>query len=223
MSDLAGQLNFGKIEKVKIELDLDEKYKNEATEIEKNHYTTNKNNLSVYVPDRYFSTKTLNIQTFDIKKFSGINFTENIDSIIEYIGSTVSDDIDGIKFKSGNDQYTLTTFHNDKKYKAKKIGSGGFGEVSMTGEILGLSGKEEFKRSFAIKKISKTSKDAFREIAYNIFKTNKQLSHNDNLLNPKSSYLGSISSKSENACYIFMDKIGQNSIICTRHFRNRQF
>ena len=72
--------------------------------------------------------------------------------------------------------------------------------------------KKKSKRSFAIKKISETSKDAFREIAYNIFKTNKQLSQkflsqNDNLLNHKSSYLGSILSKSENACYIFMDKI----------------
>ena len=103
MSDSAGQflyysifrefnLNFGKVEEVEVELELDEQYKDEATRIQEEHY----------YKKRYFVSKTLKIQTFDIKKFSAIDFTKNINTIIEYIGSTVSDNIDGIKFKSGS-------------------------------------------------------------------------------------------------------------------------
>ena len=68
-------------------------------------------------------------------KFYNIDFLENIDQIVESIYGTVTDDIDGIKFNNGGDEYIVTYLHNDEKYGARKIGQGGFGMVSVTASI----------------------------------------------------------------------------------------
>ena len=60
-------------------------------------------------------------------------------------------------------------------------------------------------KSFAIKKIMNPTKDGIKEIAYNIFKNNKQSSQTDTILNQKSSFVGSILRR--DAFYIIMNKI----------------
>ena len=152
-------INFGKVKKMEVELELDKQFRAEATRTQ----TGGK-----WRETQYFQTKTLNIQNFNIKQFSNINFVDNIDVIVDHIQQTISDDIDGIKFKNGEDEFIVTIYHNDEKYLAKKIGQGGFGMVWMTNKIN--------DQSFAIKKIIDPSKDTIKEIAYNIFKTNKQSS-----------------------------------------------
>ena len=158
-------ITFGKVEKMEVELELDEKFKGEATR--------EKDDGGM----RYYHTKNLNIQTFDIKQFSNINFIDNIDPIVDHIQQTISDHIDGIKFKNDDGEYIITTFHNDEKYRAKKIGEGGFGMVSMTSKLNFLSNKIDWPSynrypsgiqiSFAMKKIINPTKDALKEIAYN--------------------------------------------------------
>ena len=176
-------INFGKVEKMQVELDLDDKFLNEAT-------GRNRYGLPI-------QKKTLNIQNFNIKQFSNINYIDNIETIVDHIQQTVSNNVDGIKFKNDDGEFIVTIFHNDEKHGAKKIGQGGSGMVSMTSKIN--------KESFAIKKISNPTRDTIKEIAYNIFKTNKQSSKTDALLNQKSSFIGSILRR--DAFYIIMDKI----------------
>ena len=147
-------INFGTVDQIEVEFELDEKFRAEATR--------------TYYGITYYHKKTLNIQNFNIKQFSNINFVDNIETIVDHIQQTISDDIDGIKFKNGEDEFIVTIYHNDEKYLAKKIGQGGFGMVWMTNKIN--------DQSFAIKKIIDPSKDTIKEIAYNIFKTNKQSS-----------------------------------------------
>ena len=89
MSELGGQINFGTIERMEVELPLDKQYEDEAT---RSSWLDN--------PARkiYFQSKTLNIQSFNIKRFSNVNYIDNMDSIVNYIKETVSDEVDGIKF-----------------------------------------------------------------------------------------------------------------------------
>ena len=101
MSNLGGQINFGRIERMELELPLNEKYKDEATRSEKEKSWHED-------PKYFFQSKTLNIQSFNIKRFSNINYIDNMDSIVNYIKETVSDDVDGIKFKSGGHDFAVT-------------------------------------------------------------------------------------------------------------------
>ena len=178
------------VEQTDVELPLNEKYKDEATRIE----DENTSNPS------YYQTKTLKIQSFNIKRFSEIDYVNNLDSITDHIQSTVSDDVDGIKFKSGGKEFVVSIFHADSKHDAKKIGEGGFGEVFRTGAISSID--KSMTKQFAIKKISSPNRASAREIAYNEFMTNKQISQTDNI-NEKFAYYGCILRK--NAYYIIMD------------------
>ena len=189
-------INFGSVDKIQVEFELDEQFRSEATRTE-----------SEWGEEQYFQTKTLNIQNFNIEQFSDINFIDNINPIVDHIQQTISDDIDGIKFKNSHGiEFIVTIFHNDEKYGAKKIGQGGFGTVSMTTEIKGKGSRGYvILKSFAIKKIQNPTKDAIKEIAYNIFKTNKQSSKTDTILNQKSSFIGSI--LRNDAFFIIMENI----------------
>ena len=176
---------------MKVELPLNEKYEDESTR-----------RIDQY-PKLYFQSKSLNIQSFDIKRFSNINYIENMDSIVNYIRETVSNEVDGIKFKSGGHDFAITFLHIIEKHDAKQIGQGGFGTVFITGAVPSLD--KTTTRYFAIKKISEPTISAIKEIAYNEFKANKQTSQTDNILNQKSSYLGCILRK--DAYYLIMDRI----------------
>ena len=121
-------INFGKVKKMEVELELDKQFRAEATRTQ----TGGK-----WRETQYFQTKTLNIQNFNIKQFSNINFVDNIDVIVDHIQQTISDDIDGIKFKNDKGEFIVTIFDNEEKYGAKKIGQGGFGMVSVTTVLLG--------------------------------------------------------------------------------------
>ena len=183
-------INDGRIDIIDVELPLNEKYKDEATRIE----DENTSNPS------YYQTKTLKIQSFNIKRFSEIDYVNNLDSIIDHIQSTVSDDVDGIKFKSGGKEFVVSYLHCFKFYDAKQIGQGGFGEVFRTGAISSID--KSMTKQFAIKKISSPNRASAREIAYNEFMTNKQISQTDNI-NEKFAYYGCIMRK--NAYYLIMD------------------
>ena len=196
MSDLNGQTSFGKIERMEVELPLDWKYKDEASRMEEDH---------LYGKRFYFQSKVLNIQSFNIKRFSNINYINNMDSIVDYIKKTVSDCVDGIKFKSGDHYFVVTYLNINEKHGGKKIGQGGFGEVFSTGAVPSLDRSVGIRKYFAIKKISKLSDSAIKEIAYNEFLANKQTSQIDNIMNQKSSYLGCFLRKK--AYYIIMDRI----------------
>ena len=165
MSELGGKINFGKVERMEVELPLNEKYKDEATRSERVYDKKDEEYILLY-----FQLKTLNIQSFNIERFSNINYINNMNSIVNYIKATVSDEVHGIKFKSGGHDFAVTYLHAQSKHQAKQIGEGGFGEVFMTDEIASLDGK--IRKYFAIKKISNPTctTSAIKEIAYNEFK-----------------------------------------------------
>ena len=117
MSEPFRKIDSGEVEKLEVELPLSEKYKDEATRIvERDDLLVTGN------PTFYFQSKSLNIRSFNIKRFSKINYNDNLDSIVNYIKDTVSDDVDGIKIRSGDHDFAVTFFNVNEKHEAKQIG-----------------------------------------------------------------------------------------------------
>jgi len=152
------------------------------------------------------SLESQNIQTFNLKRFSNLNFKENIDTITNHIQKTVSNQVEGVKVKHKGHEFVITHKHTLEEYGGKKIGEGGFGTITATSNYCVCCKENKIKATFAIKKLDPTIA-AVKEMAYNEFKINKQMSKNDEILrvDHRGGYIGCI--LREDAYFIIMDRI----------------
>ena len=152
------------------------------------------------------SLKSQTIQTFNLKRFSNLNFKENIDTITNHIQKTVSNKVEGVKVKHKGHEFVITHKHTLEEYGGKKIGEGGFGTITATSNYCVCCEENKIKATFAIKKLD-PSIAAVKEMAYNEFKINKQMFKNDEILHVdhRGGYIGCILRKDN--YFIIMDKI----------------
>ena len=79
---------------------------------------------------KFIDSKPLKIQNFNLQRFSKYNYKDDINSIINEISKTVSNEIDGIKVKYCSHEFVVSHYHNLKEYGAIQIGQGGLGTIS---------------------------------------------------------------------------------------------